>query len=625
MEWKTIIRKCFFRNALIIIFLIGILFNVHYFLENTPNKTKDYIEQYHQNIESVLNQSDSMNQISIFAVENEFSRQNIEQTKNDYKRLLEIEPADIDYRSFSAFFDNWSIPFFCIGCVVLVVFALTDRDEIGLKHMTYAAKNGRERRVFRKLLALMFWCAGLTLAFYGSAFLISGIIYQTNLFAALCYPVQSIPEFMDVTYGVSIGGFLVIFLLYRWLLFFTIALITWGIYFFLDNVIIATGVLGGLTIVEILLYSLIKGNSPLCILKYCNLWYQLRDNSFFMDYINLNIFSHPIAKEKVALAMIAVICIVLSGCAVVKAKMAYPVATGSLKIRFSLLLLLQGHLNRAGFEAYKLLICQKGLLLLLAVLAVFVKQADFTNTVKSGYQEMYESFIQHYEGKPSEASKQELKKLGDFLDELSKEYQQAVSDYEAGKIDMDAYALKQSKHAAYETERIFYAEIMTQTEYLEKLEAEKAVDGWYINLYSYNALFDNGLTIESLVFLMGMLLLVFGVFWEERISGMDALLRICKEGRQELDRRKGRLLGIIAVIMFLIQNTLGIASVYRLHGISGLTAPVQSIPKLAAVPVNCSILQFMIFHLVIKLIVVLFILTLAFWGLKKIRNMKYCR
>ena len=68
MEWKTIIRKCFFRNTLITVFLIAILFNVHYFLENTPNKTKDYIKQYHQNIESVLNQSDSMNQISIFSL-----------------------------------------------------------------------------------------------------------------------------------------------------------------------------------------------------------------------------------------------------------------------------------------------------------------------------------------------------------------------------------------------------------------------------------------------------------------------------------------------------------------------------------------------------------------------------
>lgn len=625
MEWKTIIRKRFFRNALIAVFLIEVLCSVHYFLTNTQNKTKDYIEQYHQNIEAVLNQSDSMNQISIFAVKDGYTKQNIEQTRSDYERLLEIEPVDFDYRGFSAFFDNQFIYFFGILGVVLIVFALTDRSAIGLKHMTYAARNGRGRMVFRKILALMLWCAGLTLAFYGSAFLISGMIYRTNLFAALHYPVQSIPAFMNVTYGVSIGGFLVTFLLYRWLLFFIIALLAWSVYFFLDNVIIATGVLSGLTIGEILLYSIIKGNSPLCILKYCNLWYQLRDNSFFREYINLNIFFHPIAKEKVALAILVVICIVLSGCVVVKAKVTYPVVSSGLKIGFSLPLLLQGHLNRIGFEAYKLLISQKGILLLLALIAVLIKQADFTDTIASGYQEMYESFIQRYEGKPSEASKRELKQLGDFLDELSKEYQQAVSDYEAGKIDMDTYALKQSKNAAYETERIFYAEIMTQTEYLENLEAEKAVEGWYINLYSYSALFDNGLNIENLVFLMGMLLLVFGVFWEEKISGMDALLRLCKEGRQELDKRKGKLLGIIAVMMFLMENGLEIASVYRLHGISGFAAPVQSIPKLAAVPVNCNILQFMIFYLVMKLIVVLFILMLAFLALKKFRNMKFGR
>ena len=73
-----------------------------------------------------------------------------------------------------------------------------------------------------------------------------------------------------------------------------------------------------------------------------------------------------------------------------------------------------------GFEAYKLLVSQKGILLLFVLAVVFIKQADFTDVIESGVQEMYCSFIERYEGVPADASEQELGELGSFLDKDAK-------------------------------------------------------------------------------------------------------------------------------------------------------------------------------------------------------------
>ena len=86
------------------------------------------------------------------------------------KKLLEIEPVSFDYRGLIALFHCNFVHFFGVLCILLVVFALTDRNTIGLKHMAYAARDGRGRRIFRKLLALMLWCIVLTAAFITGAF-----------------------------------------------------------------------------------------------------------------------------------------------------------------------------------------------------------------------------------------------------------------------------------------------------------------------------------------------------------------------------------------------------------------------------------------------------------------------
>jgi hypothetical protein len=339
--------------------------------------------------------------------------------------------------------------------------------------------------------------------------------------------------------------------------------------------------------------------------------------------LNLNIFSSPVDKTVVALISMIICCAVLTVLAIIRGHLAYPVFEKKGLKNIKLFCVLQEHLGNMGYEVYKLLIAKKGIWLLICILIIFVKQTDSKGLMLAGYQEMYYTFIDEYEGVPSEASDNEIYELGELLDNLDAEFAETEAAYEAGKMDVETYVNKQMTYSAYETERIFYARIVSQREYLSELKSEKNVDGWYVNLYCYNRLFENEVNVENIAFVIVMLLLAAGLFWEEKVSGMDVILRTCKCGRGQLDRRKAGLLVFLAATFILLKNLLKIYAINKMYGISGVIAPVWSIPALSKLPFNCSILQFIILYMLAEMIVLMTIIIIALFVMKKIRNSRF--
>jgi hypothetical protein len=623
MEYKTIFRKRIFKIVILGIFIFQALYSAYWFSAYRIDKEENYIDRYYENAENTINQADGMSGISIFAPADEYSNKNINKTKNDYMRLMNIKPVDIDYTGLQSFFKYKLINWF--GIILAVIIALAHRDEalVGLNRIIYASKEGRGIRSFRKISSLFMWSGVMTFALYGGDMLLSSGVNKTSFFSILKYPVQSIPLFMNFTYKLSIGGFIGSFLLCRWLVFFCLTLVIWWVYYFIDNMLISSAVLVTLTIIEVLPYSLLGQNSSMCILKYCNIWYLLKDNSLFTEYLNLNIFSSPVDKTVVALISMIICCAVLTVLAIIRGHLAYPVSEKRGLKNIKLFCVLQEHLGNMGYEVYKLLIAKKGIWLLICILIIFVKQTDSKGLMLAGYQEMYYTFIDEYEGVPSEASDNEIYELGELLDNLDAEFAETEAAYEAGKMDVETYVNKQMTYSAYETERIFYARIVSQREYLSELKSEKNVDGWYVNLYCYNRLFENEVNVENIAFVIVMLLLAAGLFWEEKVSGMDVILRTCKCGRGQLDRRKAGLLVFLAATFILLKNLLKIYAINKMYGISGVIAPVWSIPALSKLPFNCSILQFIISYMLVEMIVLMTIIIIALFVMKKIRNSRF--
>ena len=146
--------------------------------------------------------------------------------------------------------------------------------------------------------------------------------------------------------------------------------------------------------------------------------------------------------------------------------------SGGISVRISLSLpfgrRIQEKLTLLTAEMYKLLVMQKGFLLILLFAAFIVNQSDFMNVTNTGYQDLYYDFMEQYEGEPSEESEQYIRSFAKEVNQVSKEYEEAEEQYAQGMLSDDAYIAASMKYESYENEREFLAMI----EHQQKLSAK---------------------------------------------------------------------------------------------------------------------------------------------------------
>ena len=254
----------------------------------------EYVKNYRSSIETVIKQADSMGGISIFAKKDSFSESNIQKTKTDFERILNVEPVAFDDIFLIEFFSYDAINGFVLLGIMFVAFVLVEEKKQGLRSILYSGKNGRGRLVLQKITALFLWTVIIVMTFYGGNLIVSAIRFQGNFVGVTDYPIQSMEMFSDFTWELSIGEFLIWYLIYKVLMVFAISLVVWLMIFLVDNVIISGGIIGALGCLMYISYYFIGPNSPYNYLRYCNFWYLMSDISFFTEYKNLSINSEAV-------------------------------------------------------------------------------------------------------------------------------------------------------------------------------------------------------------------------------------------------------------------------------------------------------------------------------------------
>lgn len=601
MEWKIILRK---RNTLIAVLLLLLLMMVLFWFQTSDivdqqEENQQYVEEFHEKIESVVEQADSIGTISIFSQNDSFSGRNLIKTQNDFSNLLEIEPVVFDGRFLIEFFSFSMTNIFVIAASLFIVFAFSNEAKLGLKSMIFSTVNGRSCLALRKVTALLWWDAILVVVFYGMTLLLCCLRYQSGIIESLAYPLQSITLFWDFPWKVNIGTFLLVYFLYRWLILFLITLIAWVILCCMDQLLLAVGTICTIGILNFLIYQLVGSNHPLSFLHYCNFWYLMKDASFFTEYKNLNLFSYAVNKNVVITGVYIFFIIVFLWCAIWIGEHKYPYAWKSRRIERwlvkvsrklqSLFGVFQEKLSLLGAEYYKLLISQKGLVVILVLFVVLVCQTDLTKVQRSGSQDLYYDFLERYMGEPNEQSQQELDELSETIAEVDAEYEKKCEMYEKGELSAEEYMNIVQKNELYVQDRIFLKQIQEQTEYLQNLKEERNISAWYVNEYSYAHLLRVGDTLWNLFLILGIVLLGSGIFsWEKR-CGITEIIRGSAVGRKEFFWYKIAAIFSIIAVIYIIVTLFEIGAVKSVYGLQGLAAPVQSVEQLSFVTLSCSI------------------------------------
>lgn len=625
MEWQ----KLYAGKKYMVLIILMLLLQMILFLNEFRNRNDEdflqedviYAEQFKDNIQRVIDSADTMNEISIFSEKDAFSESNLAKTKEDFSRLVNVTPIVFDGRFLTVFFEFKAVNIFLLISAAIVAVLLSDKKSKGMQSLIRSSVKGREKMVGRRIGTLFLSDLLSVIVFYGSLLCFSALLYGSNLIECLGYPIQSLSIFQNLTWVVSIGEFLLIYVAFRCMILFLVSFIIWLVLYAVEYVILSSGILLGVAFVEYVIERFITANHVLAVLHYCNLYYLLFDVSFFTEYKNLNIFSSAVNKNNIIAAVYLMICILMLIISIGLGKYRYP--CGKRKGIFYKLLskmgrlwnqgkgLLQEHLSVGAAEYYKLLFMQKGFIVILIVAVLWSYRTDYSHIQFTGSQKYYNDFMEAYIGPPDEESAAAIEAVEEELREIDSQFEQVVEEYQKGEVSEQELFNARMFYESYQGKRMFLQTIQDQTAYLEELKSSRGIDGWYLNSYSYNSLFENEKYVHVVLLLLSVVLLSSGVFAVETRYNMKKTIRSSFMGRGTIYKKKMLSIACISGFLTLVECGLRINEVSRGYGIKGLMSPAQSFFMLEDLPVHCNMLLYLIGYYALRcfLIIILAIGT----------------
>ncbi len=467
----------------------------------------------------------------------------------------------------------------------------------GLVNMVRATAYGRGR-----LCAVRIVILGL------SAVLGGALLYGENFIGAVMAfgkcdfsrAVQSLPEFMECPYRVTIGEFLLIcFGVKIWAAF----MAGLGLYLLTSvfRTAAAFGAAGVIGAVQMLLYRLLIPVSRMNGFKYINIFAAFDFREIFSACRFINMGGRAVeALHCLVAAMAAMTVLLCAALMIVHGKM-QPVSRGILtgiSERFARL----GErikVNRTvfGWELRKLLINGRGIFFLGAALLLTLNSAkkyDYVYPVNPYESEWYGKF----EGIITE----------EMIDNIAKNRERLEWNIERTNKQIESCIAKENPD-----NDLLGRLIMQLEEYTKQLEGllpvqENAEDGlrysrssgrevWLIKPYAYELLFkkDMGtLRRVCLYALIGVIAAVSGVYAYDRQNGMGTVIHSAYKGRRVTDAAK---LISVLLICFITCSGLHLIQLWQigeLLGLSDLSAPLQSLECMRDFPLYMPLRSYII-------------------------------
>lgn len=630
MEWKKILinRKLF--GMILILFAVEMVVfwencrqNDSLWLEKhgqtyeayLKEEQQQYIDTYDSRVNDIMDQADALNGISIFALEDSFSKRNLALTKKVFEPLLNLELTYVKGRTVTEFFSFRFGSLCAFLCGLAIAFELSEVRKKRVRSITFPTEYGKLRLALEKTEALFLWAFVITFLFQAGILLAGILLFHDNPMQILRCPAQTFVCFASFSLQLTMWQVMLLYLLYRTVILYVIMILAWSVAVVFDHTVLAAGICGVFTAAEYFLYAKIDDNSVWKLLKYCNIWYQTAESSYFTKYRNLNIFGYAVNRNTAMIIALAITGLIASGIGIVICCRRYPCSSSVSRLEKAITAIIirvekiRGafleRLSLAGMESYKILITQKGLIAVLLLGVLLYYKADFTQVQRSTQEKLYYEFMDRYLGEPGEDSRREIAQLADKLEQVDRDFNRQLTDETVGADEKIMLAMW---YDSFSEERLFFKQIQEQTESLEYIRQESGIDVWYVNLYSYDHLLRNDDVMLNLGLLFVILWICLGMYIGENGSGMVCMIN--SSHRQSfLYKTKIHIAMRLTSLIYFTVLLYQIISVAAIYGIRGIRAPVQSILALSDVRVNCTVWQYFLARYAVKYV---FLLVLCF-------------
>lgn len=586
------------ENKKILVFLLFMIVLVFSFYFKWKPKIAEqdsaYSQTYKMGIERVLENAENMRFFSIFSEEDSFTERNIDKTEEDFMEMTGIHIQSFSYEYLEAFFSfNW-VNIALIIMSIIGAIAFSEKKVKGMLAIIHSSVGGRQRLVIRRCLALFLFNAGGVIVLKGILFLICALRFQGDFMNDLGYSIQSIPSFQMFTGELSIGQFLLLDAASRICSGFLLSLLIWTVLYVVDNVLSALGILGGIGITEYFLYVLIKPGDRFEQLHYCNLFYSIKDVQLWKEYKNLNFFSHPVSTKMVMLSFQVLVILILLVISITYGGRKYPekgssslmnrLLRGMTDAWMKVIAFVQERLGLFSAEIYKLFLLQKGFIVFSCVIVLIIWFNPVREIHFMGAQGEYNAFVEQYEHEPDEKSYAYIKALKEENELADARYMAVVEAYDRGEATAEEKLEASIIYDSLEYKRTLYELLTEQTDYLNKLQTEKGIKGWYVNSMEFQMLFQKEKALIIVLIMFGLALVCGVSAQEERKSGMFKMMHSTLNGRKRILMNKVVVTGLFGMIFYLLCIFIRFRSVALSYGLHGFDAPVQSVPMLTDVP-----------------------------------------
>lgn len=574
----------------------------------------DYISSYADYLDGMEENARQMSAVSIFSKKNSYSVRNIQKTLKDYEGLKGIKlELGMDEPVTSVM--NYKLVHYLmlVYIVMLIMTFFTERKQ-GLWSIVHASSHGRVALAMKRLGILAFSVTVAGLLMYGSLFVNSCIYYGAES-RDILRNVQSIEMFRHFVIAMPVWKFIILYIVANIVAAILVALVIWFVLSVISNNIIAFGVLAIVFAAEYLMYTLIPIQSNFGILKCINLFAFIDPTDTLITYRNLNFFSLALNRRESCTAALVVFMIVFSVLCVyinahkrpVQSRSKFEIQvmkfTGKIAAFYNIL---TEKLSLAGYELYKVLILQKGIIIIAVVAWYLISSITTTEIYYSPSGNLLRNFYESYSGEPGRAVNNFVDGLSNEINEAYSAYYEAQEKYKNGEIDRSELEDASMRSMAYSDKEDALSAIRENLYYIERLRDERGIKGWLLNQTGYKCLFDvsSKSTNEghTLIAIISVILLVSGVFSYENKSGTLKLLRSSKGGRSALFKKKIFTSAVMVFLIWLIVYGTEIYDIWQLYGLTCFKAPVQSLMFMYDYPFKVSVGVYMATVYLLRLI-----------------------
>ena len=585
--------------------------NTEYRLFSQLQNEYDTVAGYGDFLQGVQAKATQLSGISIFQNDRTgYDLKNIELTAQVYAGLTE---TPIDYFPQKGLYTAISYAFtdliLLASMLLLALILVRQERDSGLLSLVRSLPGGRLKTALAKLAA-----------FAASLLVVLTVLYGVNLaycsasfgLGSLNRTIQSVPALMRCTMQITVGQYLLRFLLAKWAGAFVMGL--WVMLAALVAKRAAAGWVGALAL-PLAMYGIraaIPATSHWNVIKYANMVSLLQTNELLGNYRNLFWFGSPVSLPLVEWLTAAVLggSLFAGFCAVFAKAQLLPTAKRSLALPFS-------HTTHATSvpreEGRKLLLMNGAAVFLAAFLAFGIYQGITSESYLDADEIYYAYYMKHISGPWRTESYNWLTEQGkEFAPML--EVQRRVIGGELSSDALLAYNSLQQKYTVYQQIVQFNIQY-----YLKQNPG-----AWPVYETGYRKLFGfTGTADVQDTLLAGLLcaLCFSGLFAMERKGGMDEILAATPLGRKYTAKAKLRQSTLVAAGIAFGTVLPHLWQILRDYDLPALLAPAMSISELQAVPKFITLSDLLIFWFICRFTACLCMSRITLWLGQKLGNL----